>query len=136
MQQYFAGSCLLIVLTCLSIVGCGQSHPPVAKVIGTVTYQGKPAIGGRVLFLPDGGGKQGLGTIQPDGSFVLGTFSADDGALVGKHHAMLVRVAFDPSGKDELSFRRAEQQWIIVESDKANEFAIELAGQEWQKLSN
>ncbi len=127
---------LFASLLCICILGCGQSHPPVAEVKGTVTYQGKPAISGRVLFLPDGGGKQGLGTIRPDGSFELGTFSADDGALVGKHHAMLVRVAFDPSGKDELSFRRAEQQWIVVESDKTNEFAIELAGQEWQKLSN
>lgn len=127
---------LLASLLCVCLLGCGKSHPPVAKVMGTVTYEGKPAIGGRVLFLPDGGGKQGLGSIQPDGTFELGTFSTNDGALVGKHHAMVVRSAFDSLGDDLLTFRRAEQQRIVVEPDKVNEFTIDLGSREWQKLAD
>ncbi len=127
---------LAIVLICLGMLGCGKAHPPVAKVIGTITFQGKPAVGGRVLFLPDGGGKQGLGTIQLDGRFELGTFSTNDGALLGKHHAMIVRVAFDVKDKKLLTFRRSEEQRIVVEPDKVNEFTIDLGSREWQKLAN
>lgn len=127
---------LLASLLCVCLLGCGKSHPPVAKVMGTVTYEGKPAIGGRVLFLPDGGGKQGLGSIQPDGTFELGTFSTNDGALVGKHHAMLVRVAFDGSQGESLTFQRAEEQRIVVEPNKVNEFTIDLGSREWQKLAD
>lgn len=127
---------LLAILICVNLLGCGKAHSPVAKVIGTVTYQGQPATGGRVLFLPAGGGKQGLGSIEPDGTFELGTFSANDGALIGNHHAILVRVAFTSRGDDLLGFRRAEEQRIVVEADKVNEFKFDLGSREWQKLSD
>ena len=32
------------------------------------------------------------GTIQHDGSFVLGTYTADDGAVAGDHRAIVVQI--------------------------------------------
>ena len=53
---------IFLVMLC----GC-SNNAPVAPVNGSVTYQSKPVSSGRVLFLPKGGGKQGLGTIQSNG---------------------------------------------------------------------
>lgn len=127
---------LLAVITMVGATGCGKSHPPVAEVRGIVSYQGRPVAGGRVMFLPNGGGKQGLGTIQPDGSYQLGTFGTVDGALVGKHHAMLVRVAMNEHANELESFRRLEDQNITVEADKVNQVDIDLSSPEWQNLKD
>jgi hypothetical protein len=116
--------------------GCGESQPTVAEVKGIVSFAGKTAIGGRVLFLPKAGGKQGLGIIQPDGTFDLSTFGTHDGALVGEHQAMIVKAAFENDPDETITFRHAEGQPLVVEPDKVNEFAIELGSREWMKLAD
>lgn len=126
----------LSFLVCVFLVGCGTAHPPVAKVNGKVTYNGQQAIGGRILFLPVGGGKQGIGTIRSDGTFELGTFAKNDGALVGNHQAMIVRAVFDKARDESLAFRRSEGQWIVVEPETVNEFVIELSSGDWAALAN
>jgi hypothetical protein len=81
-----------IVLFALAVsAGCSKSPHDVAPVRGTVTIDGKPLAVGRVMFAPaskgDGlnAGKPALGPIQSDGSYVLGTYGEDDGAVVGEH---------------------------------------------------
>jgi len=69
----------------LLTVGCSSGKLPLASAGGKVTYQGKPLEFGTILFQPTGGGLTARGEIQPDGTFVLGTYSDGDGAVIGKH---------------------------------------------------
>ena len=58
---------------------------------------GKPLEMGKVTFLPqDGSGRTATGKIQPDGSYVLGTYEEADGAVLGQH--LVAVVAQQPRG--------------------------------------
>ena len=73
------------MLSCIPI-GLGYSSYTLetAEVRGTVTLDGRPLEGGAVLFVP-AHGQGATGTIQRDGTYVLGTYCAGDGATVGRH---------------------------------------------------
>jgi hypothetical protein len=81
---------LLTVLGSLALMaGCGQSEFTVTPLRGTVMCKGRPVTEGLVQVSPvrTGSamtGKTGTAEIQPDGSFVLTTYSQGDGAVVGK----------------------------------------------------
>ena len=80
------------VVFCLAsslIAGCGSGHLPTAAVKGTVLYHGRPLEFGSILFEPQQG-PLARSTIGPDGRFTLGTYSKDDGAVLGEHR---VRIA-------------------------------------------
>ncbi len=76
---------ILVVLMVGAAVtaGCGGSSG-IAPVHGVVTLDGKPLTEGFVFVTP-AEGKMAKGSIQPDGTFVLGTDSDSDGAQVGTH---------------------------------------------------
>ncbi len=65
--------------------GCGSNN--VARVEGTVRYEGKPLEQGRVSFYPPKG-RPAFGDIQ-QGRFVLTTFTPGDGALAGNHRVTI-----------------------------------------------
>ena len=90
---------LPVGLLLLVFAGCGPSSAssvgvPTSPVQGKVTYKGQPLTKGRVIFEPDGKGKEAFGDIQPDGTFVLTTYKKDDGAVLGNH-----RVSITVAGK-------------------------------------
>jgi hypothetical protein len=69
--------------------GCGDQKFTVTPLRGTVLCKGRPVSEGLVQFSPvsTGGplsGKAGAGEIGPDGRFVVTTYSAGDGAVIGK----------------------------------------------------
>jgi hypothetical protein len=99
-----------------------------------VVRGGAAAVSGKVLLLPVGGGKQAIGAIQPDGAFRLGTFDEDDGALVGRHHAVLVKVVFSDAPDDDASFQAGDGEELEVVADKANEFTLDVGAAGWQPL--
>ena len=67
-------------------VGCGPSGPTTAPVSGTVTYKGQPVAGAHVSFIPsDASSRAAEGLTDSQGHFTLGTFSASDGAILGKY---------------------------------------------------
>lgn len=68
------------------LAGCGgDGREPRAKVIGTITYKGKPLSGASISFLPETNGwRSGIGKTDAAGKFVLGSYDPDDGAPVGK----------------------------------------------------
>ncbi len=78
-----ASAVVLAMVTCLA-AGCGGDQLPCAPAEGKVTLDGKPLEFGAVMFQPEAG-PPARGTIGPDGSFTLGTYSASDGAIIGKH---------------------------------------------------
>ena len=87
---------LVVALLTATWLGCG-SGASTAPVSGKITYQGQPVTGGTLSFAPIAAagavnpGKPAAALIQSDGSFVLTTYTASDGAVIGKH-----RVTFSP----------------------------------------
>jgi hypothetical protein len=70
--------------------GCGSDNGlNLARVSGRVTYKGEPIKNGTIIFQPDESkgttGPQAIGTITSDGSFILSSETAGDGAVVGHH---------------------------------------------------
>ena len=96
-------TCLLsLSLTCWSGCGPRSDRPPTAPVTGKVTLDGKPLPSGWVYFDPADGRRLAKGQIQPDGSFSLGTFEENDGAVLGRHRVMVVARKEVEGGKDLL----------------------------------
>jgi hypothetical protein len=86
---------------------CGQSdRPPLFQVQGEVYYQGKPAEGASVFFLPVNTANlpasEGVphGVVGADGTFRIGTFAAADGAPAGEY-AVTVIWETQPASRDE-----------------------------------
>lgn len=87
-----------------SALGCGGGEFAVTPAKGKVVCGGKPVSVGTVVFTPVGGeasgedpGKPATATLKSDGTFVLSTYDAQDGAVVGKHRVQY----FAPEGEDE-----------------------------------
>ena len=73
--------------------GCSPSgQVKVYPVKGRVTYQGKPMVGGgAITFVPksDQAGKAPGGTIKPNGTYELGTYTETDGAMAGDFRVII-----------------------------------------------
>lgn len=70
----------------LVLPGCGGGDK--GSVSGKVTYKGQAVTGGSLTFIPAGTGNPGkpaTGEVKSDGTYVLGTNSASDGAAIGTH---------------------------------------------------
>lgn len=72
------------------LTGCSENNDRV-PVSGTVIYEGQPVTGGTLTFVPMVVGQKGkngrpaTGVVGADGTFVLGTDSDGDGALIADH---------------------------------------------------
>src|SRR5438270_6525307 len=68
----------------LSPMACGRSGPEMARVSGTVTYQGKPVPKGTVSFVStEPGRRNATGRLDEQGFYRLQTEEPSDGAEVG-----------------------------------------------------
>jgi hypothetical protein len=131
----------LVVGLGLAVCGCGSDELPVAPAKGTVKYQGKLLEFGSVIFQPEKG-PPARGTIQSDGSFVLGTYGSSDGAIIGKHKVRITcsetqKPGYTPPTGEEagvgksmipkkyVSFRSSGLTKEVTESGP-NEFNFEL----------
>ena len=69
-RRLLAGMAFTLMLV-LTVLGCGESGPPMGDVEGTVTIDGAPAAMGSVTFTPtDGVRPSGAGDIK-DGKYAL-----------------------------------------------------------------
>ena len=88
---------LLIIasLSCLTVGCADDGRLPTYPVTGTVQFEdGSPLSGGSIICISDGKAGPTLsarGQISEDGTFVLGTYEQEDGAIAGIH-----TVAIDP----------------------------------------
>jgi hypothetical protein len=83
---------LLVILMTGMVVGCG-SERSVHPVQGHVqSADGRRATFGTVEFKAASGGQIASGRIEQDGSFRLSTFGDGDGAVAGRHRAIVVQV--------------------------------------------
>ena len=73
--------------------GCGEKQPTTYPVKGRVIFSdGKPVMLGTVELLSEAGAMNAQGSIQPDGTFTLGTFASNDGAVEGTHKAIVMQM--------------------------------------------
>ena len=84
---------LPLIAIALPTTGCNSSGPEVYPVSGKVVYpDGSPMPEGMVEFEAMEGefsGRNARGVIQTDGTFVLTTQEPDDGAVAGRHRAIV-----------------------------------------------
>ena len=95
---------------------------------------------GSVTFVPqDGSGRTATGSIQPDGSYRLGTYDDEDGALLGLHKVSVVcqeprgLPPNDGGGRSLIPLKYTNPGTSELEfnvTDSRNEFNIELSGAE------
>ncbi|MCM2370327.1 hypothetical protein [Aporhodopirellula aestuarii] len=83
----------ILVLLVLAVAGCSDPGRDTYPVSGLVKFaDGTVLRDGSVEF--EIIGRQpavtATGQIRPDGTFTLGTFAADDGALAGKHRVAVI----------------------------------------------
>jgi hypothetical protein len=75
----------------MALSGCFGQSSATYPVTGVVKHpDGKPLAGGRILFQPVGEtGHAARGIISHDGTFQLGTYAHDDGAIAGGYKAVI-----------------------------------------------
>jgi hypothetical protein len=75
------------------ISGCGSSRVPVYPVSGTVVSEdGSPVRTGTVELESRDHKLSATGSIREDGSFVLGTYTSNDGACAGEHRVIVTQL--------------------------------------------
>lgn len=82
---------LPITILAIGLAGCGGAErPPITETTGVVTFEGEPLSGATVVFAPDSGQRVATGKTNEEGWFELGTFGADDGAIIGPHRVTVI----------------------------------------------
>jgi len=80
---------LLLFTTC----GCNSDRVPTYPVSGQVLFtDGEPVRTGTIELESKEFGTTASGTIQDDGTFVLGTYKSNDGAAAGEHRVIVVQI--------------------------------------------
>lgn len=140
----WAGQPALIGLLVMAITGCSRpdkwasKRPPVHRAGGVVVWQGKPADGATVTFLPREGKHSAVGRTDKDGRFRLGTFAYADGAVAGDYAVKVERVdqvgvdaKGDPIGRsiypEQFSNAAATPLAASVTKSGPNEFTFDLS---------
>ncbi len=95
---------MVVGLAVLGILGCGGGAKRLDTVLvsGTVTLDGAPVEGARVVFAPtSGGGVAASGTTDASGRYKLTTRDPNDGALPGSYAVMISKTEAEKSPATE-----------------------------------
>jgi len=83
----------ILLIWVVLAAGCSSDRIPTYPVSGRVVFEnGNPVRHGKIELESRDYGTTATGTIDQDGSFVLGTYTADDGAVAGEHDAIVVQM--------------------------------------------
>lgn len=83
----------LATVLMLAACGCGSDKVPTYPVSGRVQFaDGEVVRTGTIELESQDFGTTATGTIQDDGTFVLGTYTSNDGAAPGAHRAIVVQI--------------------------------------------
>ena len=83
----------LMLILFFGLIGCGSDRLPTYPVQGRVEFpEGLPVRHGTVELESEEHGTTATGTIQHDGTFVLGTYTTNDGAVSGQHKAIVIQL--------------------------------------------
>lgn len=98
------------------IAGCGGNENGTYPVTGKVTWEGQPVTEGTVTFLSLEQGRPASGTIQPDGTYSLHSFSDNDGAKPGQYSVEIK--AIDTSAFSNIEPLTVEQEVELMKQGK------------------
>ena len=85
----------------LAGMGCSNDRLPTYPVSGQIIFpDGQPVRTGLIELRSIEHGLNARGQIARDGSFVLGTYEAADGAVAGKHAAIVMQFLASDSGPE------------------------------------
>jgi len=107
----------LIALTLLPLlIGCGSNQLPTHPVEGWVRFEdGTYPKFGDIEFYNAQHKLNARGKIQRDGSFTVGTFTENDGAVEGKHQIIVLQVSGDPMTR-RLSDSIKHDHGVLIDS--------------------
>jgi hypothetical protein len=80
---------IMFCATVAAVAGCGRQLPTLAPVSGRVSLGDDPVVQGRITFVPSDGRRPATAAIGADGRYMLGTFTAGDGAVLGEHRVVI-----------------------------------------------
>ncbi|MGQ9763180.1 MAG: carboxypeptidase-like regulatory domain-containing protein [Thermogutta sp.] len=80
---------LVFALSAWVVAGCGNRGPALGQVEGTVTIDGVPLPGARVIFTPVEGGRSSMAVTDGSGHYVLEFAAGEKGAMVGRHQVTI-----------------------------------------------
>lgn len=98
----------LTLMACLGPVslGCSRSdRPPLGKVTGTVTLDGKPLAGALVVFKPEQPGRASDATTDDAGHYEILYLREIAGAAVGRHAVRITTASEENGGKERVPGR-------------------------------
>jgi len=90
---------LVAIVGFFSFSGCGSGGPALGQVEGTVTLDGVPLPGARVIFTPVDGGRSSMAVTDGSGHYELEFAAGKKGAVVGKHKVTIS--TFEAGEKDD-----------------------------------
>lgn len=126
----------LVLLFGLTLVGCDKGDRLATyETVGKVVFKdGSPLEGGTIIFESTDHPVTARATIQMDGSFELGTYEDDDGAVAGKHKVAIAPAMDMTVDRDEVRppklihdrFRDVDSSGLEFEvvEDGTNEFEV------------
>ncbi|QDT63052.1 hypothetical protein [Calycomorphotria hydatis] len=119
-----------LLLFTVALIGCQSSdQPPLSKVSGVVTLDGKPLDGVAIQFSPVGGGRPSIGMTDANGSYELTYVRDEMGALHGEHLVKLSKIVAKPGAtKEQLETGEYPTMEIIPEKyfeDEAIKVTVE-----------
>lgn len=132
----WASSLLMLTSACLLLTGCGESRVATYPVKGKVRFaNGAPVRTGIVEFGSEDQQVTASGKIQTDGTFILGTYAADDGAAAGEHKVIvmqliindgLIKHVHDHGGAVDPMFASYQTTTLkaVVEAKESNEIEL------------
>ena len=100
MQKRTSLAAGLACLLAATLAGCGGRGDDVEvfPVKGTVSFEGKPMVGGgSIAFIPTAGqqGKSAGGVINEDGTYSLSTYGDGDGSMTGEFRVLITQVVYE-----------------------------------------
>jgi hypothetical protein len=124
---------VIVILFVISahVLGCG-SKATTYPARGNVRYpDGTPLTNGWVTFRSQDHDRPitARGLIQPDGTFTLKTFKADDGAVAGRHQALVTATLVEgdltlPLDPRFSSFETSGLEFQVTDNPAQNQFEI------------
>lgn len=98
-------NCLIAIVSCWLLAGCGDQGMPTTKVSGRILFNGgpPPETGTIAFSLVPGTGREGLpyrpgsSPFGTDGSFVVNSFGKGDGLLPGTYRVRITCLSGPPS---------------------------------------